>query len=157
MYGISDLYIQNTSGIPYVARCYGGDECENNPSHSLMTGFFAAINAFKGELGRDKLTTIGFDEFILIVECSNDIMVVVGVESHDHIDELRKVATDLGNEFNKRYSEVISQSTFVETSQFNEFTKFIDKTFEQTPMGDMIELFQPKEGLWSKLKRKLFN
>jgi hypothetical protein len=120
-----------------------------------MTGFFAAINAFKGELGRDKLTTIGFDELTLVVECSNDTMVVVGVESQEHIEELRKVAKNLGSEFNKRYNGVISQSKFFDTSQFDAFTQFIDETFEQTPMGDIIDLFPRKEGLWAKMKRRL--
>jgi hypothetical protein len=120
-----------------------------------MTGFFAAINAFKGELGREKLTTIGFDELTLIVECNNDTMVVVGVESQEHIEEVRKIAMNLGSEFNKRYNGVISQSKFIETSQFDAFTQFADKTFEQNPMGDITDLFPRKEGLWAKLKRRL--
>jgi hypothetical protein len=44
-----DVFIIDSSGIPYYSRCFGGETCKMRPDHTLQTGFLAALYAFSKE------------------------------------------------------------------------------------------------------------
>ncbi|MHA2249071.1 MAG: hypothetical protein ACXAD7_01855, partial [Candidatus Kariarchaeaceae archaeon] len=106
MDGISDVIIQSTSGIPYIARCYDSEFCQKYPNHMLLTGFFAAMNSFSGEFQQDKLTIVGFDELTLVFERREDILVIFGLENiknNEYDPSIRDVANEICDQFLTRY------------------------------------------------------
>ncbi|MHA2253444.1 MAG: hypothetical protein ACXAD7_24010 [Candidatus Kariarchaeaceae archaeon] len=130
---ITDVIIQSTSGIPFVARCFGGTYCQNQPNHSLISGFFAAINSFKGEFQQNRLTIVGFDKLQLIFESENNILVILGIENHSGDDKnaVRSIAREISNEFIKRHGVDISRSKTIQLEIFDDFAQWVDKKIER--------------------------
>ena len=151
MEGINDIFIQNTSGIPYVARCYGGNYCQTQPDHELVTGFFAAINSFKGELGQKELHNVVYDQINLIFESQDEVLVVCNIDSNVEEATFREVASTLLDTFMDKYSD----NGEIEASPHDDFSDYItwmDETVGQG-MGDLRGLlYQPRKGILSRIK-----
>ncbi len=156
--GISDVIIQNTSGIPYLARCYGGDFCQNNTSHTLITGFFAAIYTFKGEFNQEKLRIIGFDKLSLIIEVQDEFMVILGVEDIEDISEktIRKLAKEITREFIDRYQDIIKSTRSIDLRLFDDFVQIMDDLVDKKSLSEFVDLMTTKPNIWSRIKTKIF-
>jgi len=150
MEGINDIFIQNTSGIPYVARCYGGNYCQTQPDHELVTGFFAAINSFKGELGQKELNNVIYDNINLVFVNTGDLLVVCNIDSNVDEEEFRGIATKLQEKFMNDYGD----GTEITASPSESFAPYVDWMDEQigTGMGDLKGLVEPKRGIFTKIK-----
>lgn len=145
MEGISDIIIQNVSGVPYIARCYGGTYCRSDPNHTLVAGFFSAINSFKGEFNQRKLKIVGFDELSLVFEDKDDFLVILGLEkdiTDNEESEIRNIAKDICNEFTERYGEIIKKSNLIKLTIFDDFIKWVDDRVELASMGEIRSLLE---------------
>ncbi len=140
---VTDVFILDTSGYPYLARCYGGIACKANPDHSLLTAFFAALSAFANELNQNHLENVIFDELGLVFEQEDDIIVVVGVEEEKSLDSERPLAKKI-------------KATFLKNDLFKNFDNEeslivqIDELVDKHAMGDIKPLV-------TKRRRNFFN
>lgn len=148
---ISDVFIQNTSGIPYVARCFGGDYCKMHMDHALITGFFAALNSFKGEFGQEAMRMVDFDKVTLVMEQFGEFLVIIGTDEFDSHPKVREVAKDIMEEFRARFGEQLER----QASKIPDFKEYVDWLEEKIgkAMGDLKPMLEKKnEGFVSKLK-----
>lgn len=150
MEGINDIFIQNTSGIPYVARCYGGNYCKTQPDHELVTGFFAAINSFKGELGQSELNNVIYDQINLLFESEGELLVVCNIDNDVDEENFRQIASNLQNKFIDLYGDPTS-TTISANQDFSKFTEWMDSQVGNG-MADLRPLLEPKQGIWSRIK-----
>ncbi len=151
---ISDLFIQSTSGLPYKASCYGGEYCRMHGEHSLITGFFAAINSFKGEFQQESIDLIKFDQLTLVLEQLGEFMVIVAVDDFKNHERVRNLAKEILKEFYDRYGEVLTDNNYAKLSDFNEFDTWLDNKVGKV-VGDLTKLIdQRKQGLLSKIKNR---
>lgn len=151
MEGINDIFIQNTSGIPYIARCYGGNYCKTQPDHELVTGFFAAINSFRGELGQDELNNVIYDQINLVFESVGDLLVVCNIDNEIDDETFRVLAKKLRDEFMAKFGE--NEEVNVRSGDnFSEYISWMDEQVGQG-MADLTPLIQTKpRGIFTKIK-----
>ena len=135
---ISDVIVQNTAGIPYFARCYGGNYCKMHADHSLLTGFFAAINSFKGEFNQRSLRMINFDELTLVIEQCDDFLVIIGTDEFVLHEKVRTVAKEVMSEFNNRFGDKLNSSYYARLPEFDEFDNWM-----QSKIGNAIGDLKP--------------
>lgn len=141
---ISDVIIQNTAGIPYFAKCYGGDYCKMHADHSLLTGFFAAINSFKGEFNQKALKMINFDELTLVMEQCEDFLVIIGTDEFDLHPKVRTVAKEVMDEFNNRFGDKLSSRYYARIPEMDEFESWMQSKIGNA-MADLSPLIEKKK------------
>lgn len=154
--GISDIFILERSGLPFLARCYAGESCKSNPEHTLLTGFFAAISSFSSELDQEHLVSVEFDALKLIFHHFDNMIVVIGVESMSAED----FAINLSNAIKEKirdpkYSRIILRwETLDEDIEFN---SWLDHLMEKEAMGNFTSKMKKpkKQGVLSRLKSLL--
>ena len=150
---LNDVLVFTHGGLPLVARCYGGEYCKMHPDHALITGFLSALNSFGSELGYDELRAILFEEISMVFETQEDVYVTLTINPTDDPSEYQPIAKQVLDEFHKRYdkNEILGNSM----EEFDEFAKWIDKTFGE-PMGDLTPLLTKKKtSFFQKVKRFL--
>lgn len=151
---ISDVIIQNTAGIPYFAKCYGGDYCKMHADHSLLTGFFAAINSFKGEFNQKALKMINFDELTLVMEQCEDFLVIIGTDEFDLHPKVRTVAKEVMDEFNNRFGDKLSSSYYARIPEMDEFESWMQSKIGNA-MADLSPLIEKrKENFLGRIKNR---
>lgn len=151
---ISDVIIQNTSGIPYFARCYGGDYCKMHADHSLLTGFFAAINSFKGEFNQKALRMINFNELTLVMEQCDDFLVIIGTDEFDLHPKVRNVAKEVMDEFNKRFKDILDPSYYAKISEMEGFENWMQSKIGNA-MADLSPLIEKrKDSFMGRIKNR---
>lgn len=134
MKGITDVFVQNISGLPYISRCYSNELCSTGKSHSLIAGFFSALNAFTTEIRQTSLRIIGFDIIEFILECEGDILVIFGLERGEYDEEaVRKIGRMVREEFVVRFGEQIRTKGLL-NADLNDFIYWIDEQIEQSSM-----------------------
>ncbi len=142
MHGITDIFIQNTSGLPYVARCYKSEICLKGTNHSLINGFFAAIESFKGELGLEKLRLVSFDELSLVFEGTSVIMVIVGVENqYLNLEMIQELSTEICRKFIETHGLDINDARVIDLKNFEEFIDWLDERVDKLKSGDIVLKF----------------
>ncbi len=153
---ISDLFIQNTAGIPYLSKCYGGDYCINNPNHTLITGFFAAINSFKGEFNQNELKYIGFENLELRFYGDDQILVIAGVETKDKIESVNILLKEIFDKFKSMYSKKLNKSLTMNFST-KEFEEWIDEKIGKNSknLNKVIEDAMKASEWWDNVKELL--
>ena len=73
-----DVFILDSSGIPYYSRCFGGETCKMRPDHTLQTGFLAALYAFSKEsYGQQEIQSVIFSDLKLHFKVDNERNVIV--------------------------------------------------------------------------------
>lgn len=151
---ISDVIIQNTAGIPYFAKCYGGDYCKMHADHSLLTGFFAAINSFKGEFNQKALKMINFDELTLVMEQCEDFLVIIGTDEFDLHPKVRTVAKEVMDEFNNRFGDKLSSSYYARLPEMEGFETWMETKIGNA-MADLSPLIEKrKENFLGRIKNR---
>lgn len=151
---ISDVIIQNTAGIPYFAKCYGGDYCKMHADHSLLTGFFAAINSFKGEFNQKALKMINFDELTLVMEQCEDFLVIIGTDEFDLHPKVRTVAKEVMDEFNNRFGDKLSSRYYARIPEMDEFESWMQSKIGNA-MADLSPLIEKrKENFLGRIKNR---
>lgn len=151
---ISDVIIQNTAGIPYFAKCYGGDYCKMHADHSLLTGFFAAINSFKGEFNQKALKMINFDELTLVMEQCEDFLVIIGTDEFDLHPKVRTVAKEVMDEFNNRFGDKLSSRYYARIPEMDEFESWMQLKIGNA-MADLSPLIEKrKENFLGRIKNR---
>ncbi len=153
---ISDIFILEQSGVPYLARCYGGDSCRANPEHGLLSGFFAALNSFSTELDQNRLISVEFDSLKLLFSQADNKLVVVGLEDKTKEQEAEQIINQILDKMHENpYAEIFEKRPF-ELLENNEFVQWLDSVVEKEAMGDLSsKLLNKRKSIWQKIKEKL--
>ena len=125
MEGLNDLFVQNTSGIPYISRCYGGNFCKLQPDHALVTGFFAAINSFKGEFGQKELNNVLYEEINLSFASNEDLLVVFNLDRKADENQFKDLANKISKKFIETFPEYNSGKS-LPAKKVDEFSQWVD-------------------------------
>lgn len=153
---ISDLFIQSTSGLPYKANCYGGEYCRMNNDHALITGFFAAINSFKGEFNQEAIDLIKFDKLTLVLEQLDEFLVIIAIDDFDQHTNIRHLAKEVINEFFNKFGEKLKVNNYAKLNSLPEFDVWLDEKIGKVIQGDLSPLLEKKKkGFLNKLKSRL--
>ncbi len=153
--GISDVLIFQVSGLPIVARCYGGNYCKLHPDHSLLTGFLSAINSFSKEIGQEELQAVLFKLISLVFSEGEGIMVVIGVDKDEEIDAIQyfEYADQLRKEFLQQFPKATHELVFMTDNEIDEMSAWLDRYLEMMPMGDLLPMMQTRrKSILSKVK-----
>ena len=150
---IQDVFVIDRGGIPYVARCYGGEYCKNQPDHALLTGFFSALDTFGRELGQDALKEVHFDKLSLLYDSDSELMIVLSLSPDSNIDDFSDVAKEIREKFSTDFSENIKNS-YISSEDVDEFIVWID-SLVGPGAGDLTPLLQEKPGFKDRIRKML--
>ncbi|RMG19661.1 MAG: hypothetical protein D6732_29595 [Methanobacteriota archaeon] len=149
---ISDIFIMDRNGLPYLARCYAGKSCKTNPEHTLLTGFFAAISSFSIEFDQEHLVSVEFDSLKLLFHHFENKIVVVGVENTSYEEHAVQLANEIRNKLKQnRYRELTLRHETLDDE--SEFIEWLDGKVQKNAMGNFTEkLVRSKRSLFQRLK-----
>lgn len=152
---ITDVIVQDVSGIPYFARCFASEYCRTYSDHALLSGFFAAINAFKQELSQEFLRSVGFDNLNLVIESQDPIMVIFAAEVGYDPTELRSMAKEILRNFLIIHSDNPDSLDFDDPVINDEFSNWLVNRIGRSTSNLRPLLEKKREGLWARLRSKL--
>lgn len=153
---INDLFIFDESGIPHMARCFGGKLCKLDAQHTLLTGFLAAVNSFKGEFDQTELRTVAFDKAKLIFSTENSTLAALYVESEDDTEEMRKLCSTILTKFNKDHN-IPEDGVILGVDPSEEFVDWVDNYLHLQAMGSIKKLLKEKKNsLWQSFKNAIW-
>lgn len=157
MIEIQDAFIVDSSGIPFVARCYGGKYCMTHPGHELITGFLSAINSFGQEIYRDDLKMITFRGLSVVFDSDDNTIVALAVtaDACTDVEALQKEVREIREKFYELYAEELKQAYNPSMVDGSKIIPWLDAKLGN-PMGDLAEKLEVrKQGLLGRLKKRL--
>ncbi|MCE7743354.1 MAG: hypothetical protein GOP50_12960 [Candidatus Heimdallarchaeota archaeon] len=151
-----DVFIFDSSGIPYYSRCFGGETCKMRPDHTLQTGFLAALYAFSKEsYGQQEIQTVVFTDLKLHFKVDNEknVIVVFTTPMEEKDEEVKNQLEMTYGAFLEKYEDKIGRG-YAEPAVFDSFDEVLYNlnVVKSKPMG-MINLGEKVRG-WKKLFRR---
>ena len=151
-----DVFIIDSSGIPYYSRCFGGETCKMRPDHTLQTGFLAALYAFSKEsYGQQEIKTVVFSDLKLHFRVDNerDVIVVFTTPMSETDEEVKNQMDMTYGAFLELYENQIGRG-YSEPAVFDGFDDVLYNlnVVKSKSMG-MINLEEKVRG-WKRLFKK---
>ncbi len=118
-----DVFVMDTSGLPYYSKCFGGETCKMQPDHTLQTGFFAAMYAFSKEsFGQQDIQTVVFSNLRLHfkIDKEKDLIVVFTSPLSEESEKVEKQLDMTLEKFIDLYGDKIGRG-YVDVSDFENF------------------------------------
>jgi hypothetical protein len=129
---INDVFVISTSGIPYYACCFGGENCHDEPNHLLVSGFLAAVFQFSMQFGQKTIREIVFDDGQMAIDTQeigkHQILTIFFATKKIKMKNLRKLVTKSANVFGNNYSELMLKTGY--TPKMNDFKSFSQRLNE---------------------------
>lgn len=153
---INDIIIFGSHGLPYIAKCYGGDACKADPAHSLVSGFFAALNSFTAEYVEDELRTVEFKNSKIGFSRDGQVLIAIHTASNHNSNQLREDVDGLLGSFIEMYPSLVDEEEFSDSSKFTDFSEWLDNNFNPNPKKDLKKLLEKKKTSFWKKVRSIF-
>ena len=141
---INDIFVISTSGIPYYAKCFGGDICKDRPDHLLQCGFIAGLFQFSHEFGQSGIKEVIFESGKMIFEKimihNEPILVVFFTTCKPKTKQLRTNLHRTAQAFIEKYDDkFMSDGKLHNVNSFSDFTDTLInlQLINRDPMGSI--------------------
>ena len=122
---INDVFVLDSSGVPYFSTCFGGEICKKKPDHLLQSGFIAALFSYSMEFGQRTIRSVEFEDGKMVFEKRSvngkDILFVFFTSCEAGTQELRPVVKEAANAFIKQFYRKVA-TDLINTEEFNSFS-----------------------------------
>ncbi|MHA2295610.1 MAG: hypothetical protein ACXAEU_23405 [Candidatus Hodarchaeales archaeon] len=140
---IDDIFIIDSSGIPFWSFCYGGENCKLYPDHVLQTGMLAAFYQFGREFGQKIVQRVEFDTGNFFFYFEDPIITVFATTSDVEPNIIKDKVKEATVLFKKQFSDKLADRTIIQPEDYQ-------------AMGDLLEKegivdYKPKMPLYEKI------
>lgn len=105
----------------------------------LFSGIVSTLNLLAKEIHIGELSNFSTNEFDFVISASEDILVVLILDSNEEIKKFNKIAYEINNKFKKRYSPIDIKSGR-STSYYADFYDVIEPLLTETKDNTKVDM-----------------